>query len=324
MPFTGAEIDYSFKYIIIEEDAIKPYYEDGLSGDWLLFCRSEYTLMGLVCVKISAPLLETIRPSLGRSFEEVSAIEAIDGIQFFSEIRDEISIFEESPEIHWTWAMEDESSSLGESTSPPPSGTKVKRAMTSDEIANTVSFMYKFGKEIIEREYSKRLKYIKHVSELEASTWEIQKHEAKEWLTYGDSDPAHVTPFLDYIATERGFDKTVLANKILEKAEEYQDKLSTILVDSQKILKKFETCTTVKELNVLYEDYFGIMMPTDQAVEMGRAHNGLDADGNLDLNKKGLRMGWFDDDRNPSKEGEPGAEWVPDVINPFLGNKLNF
>ena len=52
--------------------------------------------------------------------------------------------------------------------------------------------------------------------------------------------------------------------------------------------------------------------------------SGIDADGNLDLNKKGLRMGWFDDDRKPSKEGEPGAEWVPDVINPFLGNKLNF
>ena len=83
MAFTGIETDYSFKYIIIEEDAIKPYYEDGLSGDWLLFCRSEYTLMGLVCVKISSPLLETIRPSLGRSFEEVSAIEAIQGIQFF-------------------------------------------------------------------------------------------------------------------------------------------------------------------------------------------------------------------------------------------------
>jgi hypothetical protein len=317
------QADYSFKYIIIHEDAIRPFYEDGLSGDWNMFCRSEYTLMGLVCVKISAGLLETLRPSLGRSFEEVPAIEAIHGIQFFSEIRDEISIFESSPEIHYTWAMDDESSSLGVSTSPAPSGTKVKRAMTSDEIANTVSFMYKFGKEIIEQEYSKRLKYVKNVSELESATWEIQKHEAREWLSYGD-DAAHVTPFLDYISTERSFDKTTLSNKILEKAEEYQDRLSTMLVTSQKILKKFEACTTVKELNVLYEDYFGIMMPTDQAVELGRAHDGIDADGNLDLNKKGLRMGWFDDDRKPSKEGEPGAEWVPDVINPFLGNKLNF
>ena len=320
---TLTQADYSFKYIIIHEDAIRPFYEDGLSGDWNMFCRAEYTLMGLVCVKISSSLLETLRPNLGRSFEEVQAIEAIHGIQFFSEIRDEISIFESSPEIHYTWAMDDESSSLGVSTSPPPSGTKVKRAMTSDEIANTVSFMYKFGKEIIEQEYSKRLKYVKNVSELESATWEIQKHEAREWLTYGD-DVAHVTPFLDYISTERSFDKTTLSNKILEKAEEYQDRLSTMLVTSQKILKKFEACTTVKELNVLYEDYFGIMMPTDQAVELGRAHDGIDADGNLDLNKKGLRMGWFDDDRNPSKEGEPGAEWVPDVINPFLGNKLNF
>jgi len=325
MAFTGIETDYSFKYIIIEEDAIKPYYEDGLSGDWLLFCRSEYTLMGLVCVKISSPLLETIRPSLGRSFEEISAIEATQGIQFFSEIRDEISIFESSPEVHYTWAMDDESTfPLRASDSPPPSGNKIKRAMTAEEIANTVSFMYKFGKEIIEQEYSKRLKYVKNVSELEAATWEIQKHEAREFLTYGNDDPAHVTPFLDYIATERGFDKTVLANKILEKAEEYQDKLSTILVESQKILKKFEACATVKELNVLYEDYFGIMMPTDQAVELGRAHDGYEADGTFNPNKSGLRMGWFDDDRNPSKEGEPSAEWVPDVINPFLGNKLNF
>jgi hypothetical protein len=325
MTIRTAEADFAFKYIIIDEDAIRPFYEDGLSGDWNMFCRAEYTLMGLVCVKISSALLETIRPSLGRSFDEVSATEAIQGIQFFSEIRDEISIFESSPEVHYTWAMDDESTfPLRSSDSPPPSGNKVKRSMTAEEISNTVSFMYKFAKEIIENEYSNRLKYIRKVSELEAATWEIQKHEAREWLTYGDSDPSHVTPFLDYIATERSFDKTTLANKILEKAEEYQDRLSTMLVTSQKILKKFEACTTVKELNVLYEDYFGIMMPTEQAIELGRAHDGYEADGTFNQNKSGLRMGWFKGVGVPSAEGEEGAEWAPDVINPFLGNKLNF
>jgi hypothetical protein len=322
MPYTGVESDFDLKYIIISEDVIRPYYEDGLSGDWNMFCRAEYTLLGLVCVKISAPLLESLRPNLGRSFEEVPVLEATQGIQFFSEIRDEVSIFESS-EVHWTWAMEDESSSLGVSTSPAPEGTKIKRAMTAEEKSNTVSFMFRFAKEIIENEYSKKLRYITKVSELESATWEIQKHEAREWLTYGD-DASHVTPFLDYIATERGFDKTTLSNKILEKSEEYQDRLSTMLVNSQKILKKFESCATVKELNVLFEDYFGIMMPTDQAVEEGRAHDGIEADGTVNPHKAGLRMGWFDNDRNPSKEGETGAEWVPDVINPFLGNKLNF
>ena len=35
-------------------------------------------------------------------------------------------------------------------------------------------------------------------------------------------------------------------------------------------------------------------------------------------------MGWFKGVGVRSAEGEDGAEWVPDVINPFLGNKLNF
>ena len=85
MPYTGVESDFDLKYIIISEDVIRPYYEDGLSGDWNMFCRAEYTLLGLVCVKISAPLLESLRPNLGRSFEEVPVLEATQGIQFFSE-----------------------------------------------------------------------------------------------------------------------------------------------------------------------------------------------------------------------------------------------
>ncbi len=324
MTIRTAEADFAFNYIIIDENMIRPYYEDGLSGDWNMFCRAEYTLMGMVCVKVSSSLLETIKPTLGRSFEEVPAEEAIHGMQFFSEIRDEVSIFEESPEVHWTWAMEDESTSNPTgTTSPPPSGTKSKRALTETEINNTVAFMYKFAKEIIENEYSKKLKNVRNVSELEAATWEIQKHEAREWLTYGD-DATHKTPFLDYIAEQRSFDKTVLSNKILEKAEAFQDKLSTTLVESQLLLKKFESCTTIKELNVLYEDYFGIMMPTDQAVELGRAHSGVEADGSINDNKRGLRMAWFKDDGTRGLESDADTDWVPDVINPFLGNKLNF
>ena len=326
MTIRTAEADFAFKYIIIDEDAIRPFYEDGLSGDWNMFCRAEYTLMGLVCVKISSALLETIRPSLGRSFEEVSATEAIQGIQFFSEIRDEISIFESSPEVHYTWAMDDESTfPLRSSDSPPPSGNKVKRSMTAEEISNTVSFMYKFAKEIIENEYSNRLKYIRKVSELEAATWEIQKHEAREWLTYGDSDPSHVTPFLDYIATERSFDKTTLSNKILEKAEEYQDRLSTMLVTSQQLLKKVEVCTTIWDLNIVYEDYFGIMMPTEQSEVLKRVDTCIKEDGEIDYNRKGNRMAFFNTDTNEkTTEDDPKAKWLPDPINPYMGNKLNF
>ena len=78
------------------------------------------------------------------------------------------------------------------------------------------------------------------------------------------------------MATERGEDKTVLSNKILAKAEGYQDKLSTMLVAMQKLKKQFKNTTTITDINTLYEDYLGVIMPTTQAIEMGRTLSATD------------------------------------------------
>ena len=112
---------------------------------------------------------------------------------------------------------------------------------------------------------------------MEVASWEIQKHEAREWLAFKGAD-GHKTPFLDYLATERAIEKNVLANKILEKAEAYQDQLSTMLVSYQKLLKKFEECDTIWDINILYEDHIGIMLPQSQAIEMGRTKSDTDWD----------------------------------------------
>ena len=69
-----------------------------------------------------------------------------------------------------------------------------------------------------------------------------------------------------------------LSNKILEKAEAWEDKLSTMLVEYQTLVKKFEDCTTVWDLNILYEDYIGILLPQKQAIEMGRTISETDWD----------------------------------------------
>ena len=305
-----------FRYIIVPEDDIKPHivHGSGTMNDKNFYCESKYNLLGLSAVELSHTYLETIRPALGRSFEEVSRDEFYYGTSHFGEIRDTVKIAKTD-----TDAVRDYTLHFPEDTFKTPTD------FTDTMKTHTLSFMKKFGKEIIENEYSKKLKYIRKVSELEAATWEIQKHEAREFLTYGENDPGHVTPFLDYIATERGFDKTTLANKILSKAEEYQDKLSTTLVESQKLLKLVEGCTTVNALNVIFEDYFGIMMSTDQAIEEGRADDGKNDDGSIDYNKKGLRMAWFNTDTNEkTTKDDPKAQLLPDVINPYLGNKLNF
>ena len=297
------------RYIIVPEEDIKAYITGGEFQDKNFKCESKYNLLGLSAVEISDSLLETIR-----SFEEITKDEFYFGTVHFAEIRDTVKVLKTGDGVIWDWT-------------PAIPDEHWKQAIDfSQEMKDfTLSFMKKYAKEIIENEYSKKLKFIKNVSELEAATWEIQKHEAREFLTYGEDDPAHVTPFLDYIATERSFDKTALANKILEKAEEYQDRLSTMLVESQKLLKKVEVCTTIWDLNIVYEDYFGIMMPTEQAETLKRVDPGIKEDGEIDYNRKGNRMAFFNTDTNEkTTEDDPKAKWLPDPINPYMGNKLNF
>ena len=144
---------------------------------------------------------------------------------------------------------------------------EVRGTMTIKE--HVLVFMKAFAKEIIEEEYQSRFLALRNTCELESASWEIQKHEAREWLTNAGLNGS-VTPFLDYLATERGEDKTVLSNKILQKAEAYQDKLSTMLVSMQKLKKQFKNTTSIKDINILYEDYLNVMMPTTQAIELGR------------------------------------------------------
>jgi hypothetical protein len=38
----------------------------------------------------------------------------------------------------------------------------------------------------------------------------------------------------------------------------------------QKIKKLFESATSIRDINILYEDYFGVLMPSTQAIELGR------------------------------------------------------
>ena len=68
-----------------------------------------------------------------------------------------------------------------------------------------------------------------------------------------------------------------------------------MLVESQKILKKFEDCTTIWDLNIVYADYLGYLLPNNQAIALGR----------------------MNDD-----ESQPGGSLL--YTDGIVGNKLNF
>lgn len=234
------------KYLILENDVIQPYLAGAGYGDDNLICNEIYSLYNIICIEISDTLYDTLRPTWWGKATEIDYNTAHYGSVFFSEIRPQGKIFEAT------------------STSYP--SVKVAVDITPEIREYILTFMKRFAKEIIETEFERRFLSMRDASMLEAESWIIQKAEAKEWLSNQETS---ITPLLDYIAEERGFDKTTLANKILQKAEEYQDKFSQMLVDMQKLIKEFESCTTVWDINIKYEQYLGVLLPTSQAVQMG-------------------------------------------------------
>ena len=267
------------RYIITKTEPFLRYFDS--STDANMMCKDMYSLFDLSCIAISEPLFDLIPAG----FEEITENEATNGSNFFGEIRGEVKVWDVDSSFAFTDAI--------------PDTDKAILTMTPEIIADTVQFMYRFAKEIIETEYNLRFKSLRSATEIEQASWDIQKHEAKEWLEFGGTD-GHITPFLDYMSTERAIDKTELSNKILVNAELWNDKLSTLLVESQVLLKKFEV-TTIWDMNILYEDIFGIMMPNDQALELKRC------------DESGLRTFVAED-----------GTLMLDMNNPYIGNKLNF
>ena len=261
------------KYLIIKQSLLDPqlFMEENAYDDRFVF-KELYDLLNVSCIQVSSQMYSIHSKVWNGKYIEISEDTATLGSTLFSEVRDTAKLWEisgldgpgltgnENPEV-----FEQYPEATAEKV--PVSMNEVRGTMTIKE--HVLVFMKAFAKEIIEEEYQYRFLALRDTCELESASWEIQKHEAREWLTNAGLNGS-VTPFLDYLATERGEDKTVLSNKILTKAEGYQDKLSTMLVAMQKLKKQFKNTTSITDINTLYEDYLGVMMPTTQAVEMGR------------------------------------------------------
>jgi hypothetical protein len=233
------------KYLIIEQSVVSNYLHGDSHGDPNLVCTDIYSLYNVSCIRISDMLYSSLRPLWRGKAIEISEETAVMGSALFSEIRPQGKVAE-AAEDHYALV-------------------KKPVDMTPEVCAIVLDFMSKFAKMIIEAEFDRRYHEMVDTSKFELASWDVQKHEAQEFL----NDKNAFTPFLDYLVVERELDKTQLATKILAKSEEYYDKLSTELAKLQKLIKEFEKAPTIWDMNILYENYFGVMMPTSQAVQMG-------------------------------------------------------
>lgn len=237
-------------YLIMKQSLIEGKLHGQGIFDENMTVTEMFSMFNVTLVKVSDQIYKSLQPEWHQ--EEIIEIDedtAKWGAQFFGEIRGVAKVWE---------------------AKNPWYGEKKPVELTDDIKNKVITVMKLFAVEIVEAEFERRFLAMRGASQLEAASWELQKHEAKEWLQYQGSEGSK-TPFLDYLSVEHNKDKTELANKILTKAEEYEDKLSTMLVDMQKIIKQFKSCTTIWDINILYEDYMGIQMPIKQAIDLGRA-----------------------------------------------------
>jgi len=257
------------KYLIIKQSCLDTTQFDSGVWDSRFTFNEMYDLQNLSCIEISEELYGIHHKGWGGKYIEITKDLATNGSTFFSEVRDVSKVWEVGDGVP-EGLTEEQMRNMDY-----PDGAKygkVPVTMTDEIKLDTLNFMKIFAKELIEDEYEKRFLSLRDTGLLEVASWEIQKHEAREHLAGAGGN----TPFLDYLATQHSTDQTVLANKILSKAESYEDKVSTLLVAMQKLLKQFENTTSIKDINTLYEDYLGVLMPTIQAIEMGRTVSNTD------------------------------------------------
>ena len=103
-------------------------------------------------------------------------------------------------------------------------------------------------------------------STLEEATWVDQICEATAYI----ADNSFETILIHSLAEVRDLTTLEFATKIVDKQNEFKTKLYDLAVAEQKMIQIVTGCTSVRDLNVVLEDYFSIAMSNAQCLEYGR------------------------------------------------------
>ena len=187
---------------------------------------------------------------LTKSFEEITEDVGRWGVKHFGEIRAEVKVTDEDP------------LATSEEYKISQSGPKTKIELPQERIDAAITFMKVSAKLIIEDEYDRKFLSLKaEDSKLEQYFWDAQVTEA--------NNLSGSTPILNSIATTKGLEVSKVAESVLAGKKSFDEKALALYNAMIELKKKFTDCTTIRELNVLWEDYLGVPMPQQQAIELG-------------------------------------------------------
>lgn len=97
------------------------------------------------------------------------------------------------------------------------------------------------------------LAYVKNYTPTERESWERQLNESKSWLLDNTQSD---TPLLDGLSSNRGIDKTILANKIIEKGTIFSMVSGQLLGIQQKYIDIINIVDTIGELETIRDEIF--------------------------------------------------------------------
>ena len=207
---------------------------------------------------------------LSGSYEEVSEDVGKWGVKHFGEVRAVVKVTDDDP------LSEDEEYALEQL---PDGRTKVE--LPQERYDAAIGFMKVAAKLIIEDEYDRRFLTLKaEESKLEQYLWNAQIEEANN--LEGE------TPLLNSIATTKGITVSEVAESVLAGNKTFNEKVQTLYNAMLALKKEFKDCTTVRELNVLWQKYMGVTMPYAQMLEEPDIY--LDEDGNPKPVNPGLQF----------------------------------
>lgn len=149
-------------------------------------------------------------------------------------------------------------------------GTTNKEKETIDDTMYS-NYVIPFMRDVmvlaVQEEFEHRHNVLKtKFSTLEEATWSDQICEATAYL----ADNEFETKLIHKLAEVRDLTTLQFATKIVDKQSEFKTGLYDLAVAEQKMIQIINGCSSVRELNVVLEDYFNNAMSNAQCLEYGR------------------------------------------------------
>jgi hypothetical protein len=187
---------------------------------------------------------------------------AFKGFKSFSDIRPETKVLRQEVDGELV-AFDSEGIAMA-----PDSDEGKKMAVPMDEHRTecVMKAMKLIAKAVIEEEFDKRFMLLDTASTMEALTFELQYEEAKAYKEDNTSE----CPLLHEMSIARNVLLVDMVNMVLAGRKKYKDQVIDLMKRMNDVKYKFKIASSIRELNRLYEDYLGVAMPEQQAMEEGR------------------------------------------------------